>query len=151
MLAFGAWVILWSGQGRVSDDVSHNLGQLVHLVHDLVHVDAATVGQLKENKVKMLTSPVLGQSCGETYKIEQLILEWLNLSAKHAWKQKHFDETRLLRTGMRWLRWKSGSFSPGGPRFEPCMVPMRSRSNICYPPASFPCIVLIQLLLYKRN
>ena len=43
MLAFGARVILWSGQGRVSDDVSHNLGQLVHLVHDLVHVDAAAV------------------------------------------------------------------------------------------------------------
>ena len=75
MLAFWAGVILRPGQGGVSDDVSHNLGQLVHLVHDLVHVDAATVGQLKENKVKMLTSPVLGQSCGETYKIEQLILE----------------------------------------------------------------------------
>lgn len=43
VFAFWTGVILWSGQGRVSNDVSNNLGQLVHLVHDLVDVDAAAV------------------------------------------------------------------------------------------------------------
>ena len=47
---FALWtgVILGPGEGRVSNDVSHDLGQLVDFVHDLVDVDAAAVSQLKE-------------------------------------------------------------------------------------------------------
>lgn len=39
-------VILGPGQGRVPDHVGHDVGQLVHLVHNLVHVDAVVVGDL---------------------------------------------------------------------------------------------------------
>ena len=47
---FALWtgVILGPGEGRISNDVSHDLGQLVDFVHDLVDVDAAAVSQLKE-------------------------------------------------------------------------------------------------------
>jgi hypothetical protein len=47
---FALWtgMIFGPGEGRVSDDVSNDLGQLVDLVHDLVDVDAAAVRQLKE-------------------------------------------------------------------------------------------------------
>ena len=48
MFALWTGVILGPGEGRVSNDVSHDLGQLVDFVHDLVDVDAAAVSQLKE-------------------------------------------------------------------------------------------------------
>ena len=46
VLAFGAGVVVRPGQGGVADHVGHDVGQLVHLVHDLVDVDAVVVGQL---------------------------------------------------------------------------------------------------------
>jgi hypothetical protein len=39
-------MVLRPRQRRVSDDVGHDVGQLVHLVHDLVDVDAVVVGDL---------------------------------------------------------------------------------------------------------
>ena len=46
-----------------------------------------------------------------------LIFNYLNFAA----------EIYRLFSEMRWLRWQSGSFLPGGPSFEPPLVPMRSR------------------------
>ena len=37
---------LRSRQGGIRDNVSHNVGDGVHLVHDLVHVDTAAVCHL---------------------------------------------------------------------------------------------------------
>ena len=47
-------MILGPGEGRISNDVSHDLGQLVDFVHDLVDVDAAAVSQLKETVDELL-------------------------------------------------------------------------------------------------
>ena len=46
MLALGTRMILRSGQCRVADDVWNDLSDFVDLVHDFIHVDAITVGQL---------------------------------------------------------------------------------------------------------
>ena len=47
MLALGTRMILRSGQCRVADDVWNDLSDFVDLVHDFIHVDAITVGQLQ--------------------------------------------------------------------------------------------------------
>ena len=44
--ALRAWVVLRPGQGGVPHNISHNVGDLVHLVHNLVHIYAARVSQL---------------------------------------------------------------------------------------------------------
>ncbi len=46
MFALGTRMILRSRQRRIADHVRHDVGDLVHLVHDLVDVDAVVVGQL---------------------------------------------------------------------------------------------------------
>ena len=46
MLALGAGVVLRPRECGVADDVRDDLGELVHLVHDLVDVNAVAVGQL---------------------------------------------------------------------------------------------------------
>ena len=39
-------MVLGPGQRGVSDHVGHNVRQLVHFVHDLVHVDAVVIRDL---------------------------------------------------------------------------------------------------------
>ena len=46
MLAFGTRMIFGSGQRGIADDIRVDVGDLVHLVHDLVDVDAVVVGNL---------------------------------------------------------------------------------------------------------
>ena len=46
VLALWARVVVGPRQGGVADHVSHDVGQLIDLVHDFVDVDAVVVGQL---------------------------------------------------------------------------------------------------------
>ena len=58
--AFGAGMVLGSGEGWVRHNIGDNVGDGVNLVHDLVHIDTATVRHLPvvavPGKYKMIQS-----------------------------------------------------------------------------------------------
>ena len=67
MLALGAGMILRSGQRGISNHVRNNVGDLVYLVHDLVHVNAIVVRDLLVVAIPEKISGILGMVTATTH------------------------------------------------------------------------------------